>query len=409
MKDAIEAWREVIETWWRQPFRTLSTAATVAWGIFMLVLLLGAGQGLENSLRWQYRDDAMNSLWLYPGTTSRPYRGLNKGRPIALENRDYAWLEGFPDVVEATGRNTVRSTPVRYRDRVGQYSMRAAHPEHQATEKSTVVAGRFLNDRDVAERRKVAVIGKPVAEFLFRGADPIGQEVTVLSSALTVVGVFDDEGSARETQMFYVPITTGQVLTGDGEGIGQLMFTVDPDTDLEQSQAIESRIRRALGPRLGFDPDDPRALRVRNNVASFAEVQAVFTQVRAFTWAVGLGTLLAGVVGVSNIMLISVQERTRELGLRKALGATPSSLERMILREALGLTGIAGAAGLLGGVVVVQAAALWLPENDYLRDPGVDLNAVLIATGLVVCAGGIAGWFPARQAANIPAVEALRA
>ncbi len=409
MMDWIEQWREVIETWFSSGFRTLSTAASVAWGIFMLVVLLAAGKGLENNLRYQYRDDAMNSLWLYPGVTSRPYKGLNKGRQVITENADYDWLETQDQVIHATGRNSSRSMSVRFGARTGMFSMRASHPEHQYTENTQVISGRFINDLDLEQRRKVVVIGKPVVEFLFlNGEEPIGQQLTIAGSSWKVVGVFDDDGSSRETNMFYLPLSTAQVVFGAGERIDQLMFTVPAELDAEAGEALETRMRKDLGERLRFDPEDPRALRVRNNLVSFAEVQAVFTQVRVFTWAVGLGTLLAGVVGVSNIMLISVQERTRELGLRKALGATPTSLVVMILREAVGLTLLAGCTGLGLGVLVVASLQKWMPENDYLRDPSVDAQAVLIATALVVLAGALAGWFPARRAAAIPPVEALR-
>ena len=402
----LDAWREVAEGWWRHRFRTAVTAGSVAWGVLLLVVLLAAGTGLENSLRWEYRDDAINSIWLFGGTTTRPYKGQNTGRSIVYDNADYGWVrtQGWSDAT--TGRYyPPGDTKMRWKGRVGSYDIRAVHPGHQDVEQSIVTAGRFLNDRDLAERRKVAVIGERVRDFLFRDADPLGEVMVIGDAAWTVVGVFTDVGGSRETQLVYLPATTAQAVFGAGEDLAMLMFTVDEGTTVEGSAAIERAVVEGLASRHVVDPGDKGAIRVRNNLESFADVQKIFSWLRGFTWLVGLGTVAAGAVGVGNIMLISVQERTRELGLRKALGATPRQLVRMVVAESVALTAVSGYLGLVAGVLIVEL----FPENESLRDPSVDLGAALVATALLVLTGVLAGWFPARRAANIPATEALRA
>jgi putative ABC transport system permease protein len=402
----LDAWREVAEGWWRHRFRTAVTAGSVAWGVFLLVVLLAAGTGLENNLRWDYRDDAINSIWLWSGVTTRPWKGQRTGRDLEFDNADYDWLADQDYSEAISGRfHPGGNTTMKWGGRVGNFSIRSTHPGHQDIELSHITSGRFLNDRDVLERRKVAVIGERVQEFLFGETDPIGEVMVIGDAAWTVVGVFTDEGGARETQMVYIPVSTAQVLFGGGERLDQLMFTVPEGTDAEASVAIEAELRAGMGARLVADPEDRAALRIRNNLERFSDVQRIFTWLRAFTWLVGLGTVAAGAVGVGNIMLISVQERTAEIGLRKALGATPKQLIRMIVFESVALTAVSGYAGLVLAVALVQA----IPDNEYLRAPSVELPAALVATVVLVFTGVLAGWFPARRAASIPATEALRA
>ena len=401
----LDGWREIAEGWWRHRFRTAVTAGSVAWGVFLLVVLLASGTGLENNLRWEYRDDAINSIWVYAGQTTRPWKGHRTGRSIELENADVETLDALDFSDAVTGRYyPPADTPIRFDGRVGSFEIRATHPGHQDIEQSLVTSGRFLNDRDIDERRKVAVVGDRVVDFLFQDVEPIGQWLIIGDAAWRVVGVFTDVGGVRETQMVYIPVTTAQTIFGGDDTLRQVMFTVPEATNGEQAQAIEVRAKEALAVRHWVDPEDRGALRVRNNIERFADVQRIFTWLRGFIWLVGLGTVAAGVVGVSNIMLIGVQERTRELGLRKALGATPRQLIWMVVQEAIALTAISGYVGLLLGVGLVEL----IPENEYVRDPRVDLNAAVSATVLLILAGTLAGWFPAQRAARIPATEALR-
>ena len=404
----LDDWHEVLEALSRNRFRAGATAASVAWGIFMLVVLLGAGTGLENNIAWQFRDDAVNSIWLYPGETSKPWKGRGEGRAIEFTNADVDRLRRVPGVEHLTGRFYLWGDyTIRYRDRTSAFSVRACHPEHKYTENTEVVEGRFLNERDIAERRKVTVIGAKVAEFLFRGEPALGQEIDINGIYYVVIGVFEDVGGDSEMRQVYIPITTAQAAYNGADAVHQIMFTIG-DASVEESEALAERVTQVLADTHGFDPTDSSALRVRNNLENFQQVASIFEWIRAFIWVVGVGTVTAGVVGVGNVMLISVKERTRELGVRKALGATPGSLIALVLREAVALTAISGYLGLVLGVALIELVRVNLPENDYIRDPEVKLGAAVLATVLLVACGTLAGWFPARRAARVDPIVALR-
>ena len=285
--------------------------------------------------------------------------------------------------------------------------MRSTHPDHRFLENTRVVAGRFLNQRDLDERRKVAVIGREVERQLFKGVDPIGTWIDVDQVLFQVVGVFEDDGGLGEMEMVYLPITTAQMAFRGGENVSQIMFTVG-DLGAEETAVLTEDVRELMARRLHFDPTDMQAIRVRNNVERFQQIQRIFTMLNVFVWIVGLGTVTAGIVGVSNIMLVAVNERTVEFGLRKALGATPFSIVWMVVQEALLLTGISGYGGLLVGIALLDVVSRFVPENDYLREPDVDLGVAFAATALLVVAGCIAGLVPALRAASVNPIEALR-
>jgi putative ABC transport system permease protein len=270
-----------------------------------------------------------------------------------------------------------------------------------------MVRGRFLNETDLRERRKVAVIGEKVQEILFGEQDPVGEFVQLRGLSYQVVGVFQDVGGEGEVRKIYVPITTAQLVYNQPGRIHQLMFTVG-EANVEESQAIAERARLLLANRKDVAPDDRRAIRTQNNLERFKKFTGVFDWIRGFVWFVGAGTLLAGMVGVGNIMLISVTERTKEIGIRKALGATPGSIIRMVMAESLLITGVAGYAGLVAGVMVIELVAQKVPAMPYFRSPEVDLKVMLIATLMVVAAGLLAGFVPARRAARVNPIVALR-
>jgi putative ABC transport system permease protein len=406
----LDRWQEIFESLARHPLRTGLTALSVAWGVFMLVVLLGAGSGLENHVRWEFRDDAINSVWIYGGKTARPFDGLAVGRPIRFNNADYERIRDDADGVEyVTGRFRTwgGDAVVAYRDKHAPFNVRAVHPDHRRLENTRVSSGRFLDAFDVTEQRKVTVLGEEVARFLFGDADPIGARIAIGGLSWLVVGVFEDDGGPGETEMLYVPITTAQAAWHGGDTIHQIMFTVG-DADVTQSGVITDQISGMLAARHRFDPDDRTALRVRNNLEDFAEVQTIFAWLNGFLWLVGVGTITAGIVGVGNIMLVSVHERTREIGLRKALGATPNAIVAMILEEAVLLTAASGYLGLLSGVALLEIVTRFMPENDYVRDPEVHFGAALFAMGLLVAFGALAGFVPARRAAAVRPIEALR-
>jgi putative ABC transport system permease protein len=405
----LDALQEIFATLQRNKLRTSLTALSVAWGMLMLVVLLGAGRGLQNGAAYEFRDDAVNSLWLYSGKTTLPFAGRGPGRDVKLMNDDYDVIRRtVPGVEHITARFYLYGEfIVSYGAKHSAFDIRGTHPGHQYLEKTIITAGRFLDDADLSERRKVCVIGSKVVEFLFGKTDPIGEYVKIRGLSYKVVGVFEDVGGEAELKKIYVPVTTAQLVYNQPGRVHQIMFTIGNAT-LEQSKSIASTLQRVIAQRHGISPDDRRALHVQNNVEEFERVNSVFVWIQIFVWIVGIGTLLAGIVGVSNIMLISVKERTREIGVRKALGATPWSIISLVIGEAVIVTGIAGYCGLVLGIGVVELAARYLKDVPYLRQPDVDLRLALIATGVLVFCGALAGFFPARHAASVSPIEALR-
>ena len=410
MLPGVDALQEIFATLSRNRLRTALTALSVAWGMLMLVVLLGAGRGLEKGAAYEFRDNAMNSLWLYPGKTSRPFAGRGPGRDVKLMNDDYdALVRNFPSIDHITGRFYMWGEfTVSYAGKHSAFDVRGTHPGHQYLEKTIITEGRYLNDADIAQRRKVCVLGSRVASFLFGEKSALGEYVNIHGLSYKVVGVFEDVGGEAELKKIYVPITTAQLLYSQPGRVHQLMFTIG-HANLAESERLAGQVTRFIAARHGVSPDDRQAIRVQNNVREFERVHGVFVWIGAFVWIVGVGTLLAGVVAVSNIMLISVKERTREIGIRKALGAPPWSIISLIVGEALLVTALAGYAGLLAGVGLVELAARYLKDVPYLREPEVDLSVALAASGVLVVCGVLAGFFPARHAAKISPMEALRA
>jgi putative ABC transport system permease protein len=405
----LESLLEILDTLRKNKLRNLLTALSVAWGMFMLVILLGAGQGLQNGVEWEFRHEAVNSLFVAGGVTSIPFKGRRPGRDIGFKNADYEALpRELPNIDHITGRFYLWGEfTVSHRGKHSAFEIRGTHPAHRHLEKTIIVKGRYLDELDIAERRKVAVIGSLVKDFLFENRDPIGEYIKIRGLHYKVVGVFQDVGGEAQLRQIFVPISTAQLIYNSPQRIHHLLFTIG-DSDLAESQRIADKARALLAARHEFSPDDRRAVRVHNNFEKFVRMTRVFVWIRAFAWLVGIGTLLAGIVGISNIMLISVAERTKEIGIRKALGATPGSIVRMIMAEAVLITASAGYCGLVAGVVCVELASRFLPELTFLRNPDVDLRVALLAAALIVLAGALAGFFPAWRAARVNPIAALR-
>jgi putative ABC transport system permease protein len=404
----VDFWQEIFETLRRNKLRTFLTALAVTWGIFMLVVLLGVGTGLQYGVKQQFKDDAINSIWVFPGQTSVPYEGHPVGRQLVFKNDDYRELRGFPGIDRVAGRYWLGDNARIVRGaKTSSFDVRATHPDHLYLEKTIMVTGRFLDALDLRERRKVVVIGLPVAEFYFGDEPPIGQWLEISGIAFQVVGTFRDDGGQGENEKVYIPISTAQAAFGGADRVNQLMFTVG-DASAAESRTISDNVRRAMAAEHHFDPDDPKAVRFRNNLENYEKFASMFSAIRIFVWFVGGGTILAGIVAVSNIMLIAVKERTREIGIRKALGATPFAIISTILLESVVITSIAGYLGIVAGMGGL-ALLSWLAQgNDMFGDPAVDLRSVLYAIAVLVSSGAIAGYFPARSAAKVNPVVALR-
>jgi putative ABC transport system permease protein len=405
----LDTWQEILDTVRKNKLRTLLTAFSVAWGILMLVVLLGSGQGLTHGVEYGFRDDATNSIWMRSGQTSMPYKGLRPGRNVQFTNEDHAAIvEGSPVVDHITSRFFIRGNlTVTYKGVTSSFNVRSVHPDHQFLEKSIVTEGRFLNPLDLKEFRKVAVIGDRVKAQLFKGRPALGEWIEVNGIPFRVVGVFTDEGGEGEMETIYLPITTAQRTFNGANRVAMIMMTLG-DASVDQSKAFAEDLRQQIAERHDFDPEDQRAVSIFNAVESFQRFLNLMGGIRLFVWVIGIGTLLAGVVGISNIMMIAVKERTKEIGIRKALGATPWSVMRLVLQEAVLVTAVAGYFGLVAGVVLLELMKRALGKSDFFRNPEVDFGVAVSATVLLIIAGMVAGFFPARRAAAIRPVEALR-
>jgi putative ABC transport system permease protein len=408
MLDA-DALAEIWATIAQHKLRTLLTALSVTWGVFVLIVLLGAGNGLENGALDAFSGDALNAVWINAGRTALPFSGQGPGRKIKFDNGDYAALLGLrPDVDHTDAELNLSGTfTIRYGSRRSTFMVRGAVPDVRFLENSRLREGRFLDDDDQRQHLKVAVIGPQVVDVLFDKRPPVGEYIQVRGSIFRVVGVYEDPGGDDDQRAIFVPLSTVQLLNGSSSELEGLGVSV-ASSEEKAGKALVTTIREILAERHHFAEDDERALRLFNNLELYVKVSRMFVWIRAFVWLVGIGTLLAGIVGVSNIMLISVKERTQEIGIRKAIGATPGSIVRMIVGESLLITSIAGYIGLAGGVGAIGLAARYLPEMKYLRDPSVNFDVALGATAIIVIAGTLAGFFPARQAASMHPISALR-
>lgn len=405
---SVDRWQEILDTLWRNKLRTALTALSMAWGIFMLVVLMGLGNGLQSGVQQGFADDATNSIWLFGGQTSKPAEGLPIGRRIEFRNPDVDMIDALDPVDHITGRFRFgQDVMVRVGPKAQPFDVRAVHPGHLYLENTEMKAGRFLSDRDIASRQKVAVIGLPVAKFLFDDADPIGRWIDINRVPFQVVGLFDDGGDDEEKNKVYIPITTAQLAFNGQDRVAMIMFTVG-DSSVDEAKAIEQQARELLAEQHDFDPTDPQAVRARNNVENFQSFQQIFSMIDLVMFLMGVLAIVAGVIGVSNIMMIVVRERTREIGIRKALGATPSNIVTSIVQEAVFLTAAAGYLGMVAGVGLLALIENAVPPGEMFGAPRVDLAIALGATAILVVSGALAGLFPALAAARVNPIEALR-
>ncbi|MDF1696798.1 MAG: ABC transporter permease [Saprospiraceae bacterium] len=403
----VDKWQEIFDSIWRHKLRTFLTALGVGWGIFTLVLMLGAINGLVNSFEHNFSDDAINSIWIWRGTTSKDYKGLNKGRRIQFDNTDFDYLrQNFSEITEMTGRFYLSGDQMfKYGIEAIPYSIRGVHPGHKLLENSQMMDGRYINDMDLEKSRKVIVIGKVIKEELFGDEPAIGKEIECGDITYKVIGVFYDSGGENEMSRAYIPMTTAQKIFSDGKTMHQIMVD-GGDLTIDEMSKLEDDIFAAFAQRKGFDPTDRRALRMNNRAEGYQEFASLFTAFNVLTWIIGFFSIMAGVISVSNIMLIIVKDRTKEIGIRKAMGATPGSIISMILQESILITTVAGYFGMIIGVLIIYSVSG--AESEYFRHPTVNLSVIIMATLTLIVAGALAGLIPAFKAANINPVTAIK-
>ena len=390
--------------------RTFLTGFSVAWGIFMLIILLGSGNGLENGVKKAFEGDATNTLWINPGQTSTAYKGLKAGRVIQFTNEDYDLISReIPNIYKISGRvNVWQNNTISYNKEYGNFDIIACHPDYGYYETIDITGGRFINEEDIRDFRKSVVIGKPVKDALFKDEDPIGKYIQVSGVPFKVAGVFSDVGGDRDMQRVYIPLSTAQRVFNLGNRIFNVSV-VTKDVTVEESREMAEDVRQTLAQKHKFDPEDRRAVFVWNNLEEYKKLMTLFSSIRMFIWIIGIGTIIAGVVGVSNIMMIVVKERTQEIGIRKAMGATPWSIVSLVLMESILITAFAGYVGLVMGVGLLELISPAFNNSDtFFKNPEVDIFIALGATIVMVVSGMLAGFVPARKAAAIQPIEALR-
>jgi len=405
-----DKWQEIFETMKKNKLRTFLTGFSVAWGIFMLIILLGSGYGLENGVRKAFEGDAANTLWINAGQTSTAYKGMKSGRTIQFTNEDYDLVkQEIPYIDKISARlNVWQDNTVSYKKEYGNYDIIACHPGYGYYETLEIISGRFINDDDITEFRKTVVIGVPVRDALFRNEEPMGKYIQVSGVPFKVAGVFKDAGGDRDMQRVYVPISTAQRVFNFGNRIFTIGI-VTQDISIEDSREMTADVRQTLAQKHKFDPEDQRAIFVWNNLEEYKKFMSLFASIRLFIWIIGIGTIIAGVVGVSNIMMIVVKERTQEIGIRKAMGATPWSIITLILLESVLITSFAGYIGLVMGVGLLELIAPVFESADtFFKNPEVNIATAIGATTVMVVSGMLAGFVPARKAAAIQPIEALR-
>ncbi|MFC2104640.1 ABC transporter permease [Bacteroidota bacterium] len=403
----IDKWQEIFSTIKKNRLRTFLTGFSVAWGIFMLIILLGSGRGLENGVQLQFERDAVNSIWIYRGQTSMPFKGLKPGRRIRFTNEDYDYSKREIKNIEnlSSRLNIFEQRNLSYKNEYGNFDILAVHPGTKILENVEIIEGRFLNEIDVKAYRKVVAISTDVRTTLFKEESFLGEYIKINNIPFKVIGLFEDT-SERDNQRVYIPVSTAQRIFTGGNEIGNLAFTTG-SASVQESIDIENEIRNKFATKHRFDKNDLRALNINNNVEEYQKIQNLFAGIRLFVWIIGIGTIIAGIVGVSNIMLIVVKERTKEIGIRKAIGATPGSIISLILLESILITGFAGYIGLVLGVGVLELLSPHL-QSDFFTNPEADFRIAVSATILLIISGALAGFVPARKASNIKPIEALR-
>jgi len=414
LRDALQ---EIFYGLSRNKLRTLLTGFGVFWGIFMLILLLGAGKGMQNGIEQEFSSNAQNSVWIRARRTSIPYAGLATGRDIRFTQSDLEAIKReIPEILYISAENPLEGWSgdvlVKSKTRSESTSVYGVADDYfKIKSKQDLLEGRKLNELDEGEVRKVATIGSIVADNLFPGEDPVGHSIEINKISFTIVGVFHDDGdNGRQGERVYIPMSLYQQTYGRGENRLRTL-TYQPRSEYD-AYAVEDKVIALLKKRHKVSPDDRSAIRANNILRQVERFNSLFMAINSFLWFVGIGTLTAGIVGISNIMLITVKERTVEIGIRKALGATPLSIISALLFESVLITATAGYIGLVLGVGLLEGINSILTSANanmpYFTRPEVDFQIALTSIIILVSVGTLAGFAPAWRAARISPVEAMR-
>jgi putative ABC transport system permease protein len=418
----IDRWKEIISALKKNRMRSFLTAFGVFWGIFMLIIMAGAGKGLENGITQGVGQIATNSFFMWTNRTSEPYKGLRRGRWWNFENEDVEFIRKHvkeADIVSPRlfaggggGNNTVRG------ERAASFYIKGDYPEWNNIDPADVIKGRWLNNVDILQRRKVCVVGEKVIEGLFdKEEEPIGEYIRVNGVYYQIVGVIKPVSNinmnGRSEESIFMPFSTMQVAYNYGNQVHVMGITAKPGFS---AAVVEDKVIALLKERHKIAPTDVQAIAHINLEKQFKQFSSLFTGIQILTWIVGIGTLLAGVIGVSNIMLVIIKERTQEIGVMRAIGATPRNVIGQIILESVFLTTVAGYIGLFMGILLLEGfnyalemAAASGASEVFIKNPEVNLGVAVACLLVLIVSGAIAGYIPARKAVSIKPIDALRA
>ncbi len=407
----IDAWSEVYAAIRKNKLRTILTMIGVAWGMFLFVLLLGLTRGMQNGFDRNLADAATNSLFVWGGTTSMPYQGFQKGRAIELKMSDVKKIEAkFPQISLIAPRNMMPNTVVAFGTKYNFYTVNGDYPDQNRMFGKDIIKGRFINEDDITAEAKVCVLGIEVVENYFdKDSDPIGELIRISDSYYTIVGVYEKPASPQETEdLVFIPFTTFQKVYNQGEKIQYLSLSLPNDYDIV---AFEKQLKTYLKEIKNIAPEDDQALGGFNLGEMLGKIMTFVKGMQFLAIVVGAMTLFSGVIAISSILLITVSERTKEFGIRRALGAIPSQIRGQILLESVVLTLIAGLGGIIGaGLILVVLNEIVIPQNDKIPiyNASIDLVTLFTALAIMVVMATFAGLIPAQRAIAIKPIDALR-
>lgn len=404
----IDRWQEIYSSIRSNLLRTVLSGFTVALGLFIFIVLFGIGNGLNNAFTQGFARDAQNLITIVTGQTSIAFEGLQENRTITMENSDYdALVNSDKDKAEHASPRYSANWMVKYGKESGNYQINGAVPDEQFIENRKMIEGRYLNPNDINKKQNVAVIGRMVQRDLIKNGSPVGKDLDINGTMFKVVGVFSDDGGDWDERHISVPISTLQQMKKSSDTLSTIYIAYDPKLSPDEAIKYGDKLKDQLKSRKKVAPDDENAVRIWNNAKNMNDTfmfMAVLTGIVGF---IGMGTLLAGIIGISNIMVYIVKERTQEIGVRKAIGAKPKSIVALIIQESIVITVISGLIGVGIGVLTLSLIGDSL-EKYFIMNPSVGWGSILMAFVSLVISGLIAGFIPAYRAARIKPIEALR-
>ncbi|MCC8176547.1 MAG: ABC transporter permease [Bacteroidales bacterium] len=404
----IDLFREISQSLSHNKLRTALTGVAVAWGIFMLIVLLGMAGGIVNAFNSSGMAAGSNYLTVWGGRTEKAYQGYKEGRRIRLYDDDQQKVAEAhtPGVANVSASVSLSSTVnISTSSDYVSGSFTGVYPDALTSDNLKLLHGRFINQSDIAQKRKVLVMNKNNAEVLFKDpAKAVGQQVSAGSLGFTVVGVYDADWRSN----FYIPFSTARMLNSDSRSVSQLNIEIEGINSEEEGQRVEDDVRATLAQIKQFDPQDQSGVWIWNRIRQYMQTQSGLSILSWVVWIIGLFTMLSGIVGVSNIMFVSVKERTHEIGIRRAIGAKPRAILRQIILESVVITTMFGYIGIVLGIIVNQGLAVAFAEQEWIKDPSIDISIAIQVTVVLIIAGALAGLFPALKALKVKPVEALR-